>query len=65
VFTPGAIPADAAARCSEDFQALQGEANRFRENMRAALQDARRAGVLPGTVREALRNNRLDFDWER
>lgn len=65
VLTPGAIPADAASRCIGDFQTMQVDANRFRENMRATLRDARRANVLPGTVREILRTNRLDFEWDR
>jgi hypothetical protein len=33
--------------------------------MQRAIIDARRASVLPGTVRDLLRQNRLDFDWER
>ena len=33
--------------------------------MRRAIDDARRANVLPGTVRDLLRQNRLEFDWER
>ena len=45
---------------------FQKEANRLGQEMRTALEDARRAGVLPGVVRDALRTNRLEFDgWER
>jgi hypothetical protein len=65
LFTPGALPADAAARCIDDFQAMVAEANRFREDMRVTLREARRASVLPGTIRDLLRQKRLDFDWER
>jgi hypothetical protein len=65
MFIPGAIPADAAARCLEDFQSMQAEANRFREYMRVTVDGARRANVLPGTIRDLLRTTRLDFDWER
>jgi S1-C subfamily serine protease len=65
VFTPGAMPADAAARCADDFQSMLAKANRFREDMRGTLRDARRASVLPGTIRDRLRQNRLEFDWER
>ena len=33
--------------------------------MKRAMDDARRANVLPGTVRDLLRTNRLEFDWDR
>jgi hypothetical protein len=33
--------------------------------MRRLLTEARRANVLPGTIRDGLRENRLEFDWER
>jgi hypothetical protein len=33
--------------------------------MQRAIEDARRANVLPGTGRDLLRTNRLEFDWER
>ena len=33
--------------------------------LRRLLTDARRANVLPGTIRDQLRTNRLDFDWDR
>ena len=66
VFTPGAIPGDAAAGCIDYFQSMQTEMNKFRDYMRTAVQDARRANVLPGTVRDTLRSKRLQSDaWER
>ena len=66
MFTPGAIPGDAAAGCIDYFQSMQTEMNKFRDFMRAMVQDARRANVLPGTVRDTLRSKRLQSDaWDR
>jgi S1-C subfamily serine protease len=66
VFTPGAIPGDAAAGCIDYFQSMQAEMNKFRDFMRAMVQDARRANVLPGTIRDTLRSKQLQSDaWER
>jgi hypothetical protein len=33
--------------------------------MRTSVENARRANVLPGTVRDTLRSKRLQFDWDR
>jgi S1-C subfamily serine protease len=66
VFTPGAIPGDAAAGCIDYYQSMLTEINKFRDYMRTAVQDARRANVLPGTIRDTLRTKRLQSDaWER
>jgi S1-C subfamily serine protease len=66
VFTPGAIPGDAAAGCIDFYQAMLADMNKFRDYMRTAVQDARRANVLPGTIRDTLRSKRLQSDaWER
>ena len=66
VFSPGAIPGDAAAGCSDYYQSMLTEINKFRDYMRSAVQDARRANVLPGTIRDTLRAKRLQSDaWER
>jgi hypothetical protein len=62
LFTPGAIPGDAAAGCIDYFQSMQTEMNKFRDYMRTAVQEARRAGVLPGTIRDTLRAKRLQSD---
>jgi hypothetical protein len=62
VFTPGAIPGDAAAGCIEYYQGILTEINRFRDYMRATVQEARRASVLPGTIRDTLRAKRLQSD---
>jgi S1-C subfamily serine protease len=64
VFTQ-AVPGDAAAGCVDYFTSMRTEMNRFREYMRTAVNDARRASVLPGTIRDALRAKRLNFDWDR
>lgn len=66
VFAPGAIPGDAAAGCVEYYQSMTAEMNKFREFMRETTQTARRASVLPGTIRDALRAKRLGSDaWDR
>jgi len=66
VFTPGAIPGNAAAGCVDFYQSLLTEINKFRDYMRTAVQDARRANVLPGTIRDTLRSKQLQSDaWER
>lgn len=66
VFTPGGIPGDAAAGCIDYYQAMLTDLNKFRDFMRSAVQDARRANVLPGTIRDTLRSKRLQSDaWER
>lgn len=56
----------AAGSCATFLTAFQEEAARVATQMRSALEDARRAGVLPGVVRDALRTNRLEFEgWDR
>ena len=52
--------------CGAFVQAFQREAGRIAADMRSALENARRAGIVPGVVRDALRANRIEFDgWER
>lgn len=52
--------------CGSFLLAFQREAGRVAADMRSALENARRAGILPGVVRDALRANRLEFDgWDR
>lgn len=68
MLTPRAItPAQAGGgSCTTFLAAFQGEAGRIGAEMRRALDDARRAGVLPGVLRDALRTHRLEFDgWDR
>ncbi|HYE89066.1 MAG TPA: trypsin-like peptidase domain-containing protein [Vicinamibacterales bacterium] len=65
VMVPKALPANAAAGCVAYYQTLEGNIREFHNLMRRVIGDARRANVLPGTIRDALRANRLDFEWER
>jgi S1-C subfamily serine protease len=66
VFAPGAIPGDAAAGCADYYQTMTTEMNKFRDYMRQTIQGARRANLLPGTVRDTLRSKRLQSDaWDR
>ena len=62
----GAIPGDAAAGCIDYYQSMTTEMNKFRDYMRQTIQGARRANLLPGTIRDTLRSNRLSADaWDR
>lgn len=52
--------------CGSYLLTFQKEAGRVSTEMRTALENARRAGVLPGVVRDSLQANRLEFDgWDR
>ena len=59
------IPGDAAAGCTNYFNAMNGDIKQFHGVMKRLLNDARKANVLPGTIRDHLRTNRLEFDWDR
>ena len=63
MFVPGVLPADMGAGCGQYYQTMVGEMNKFRDYMRTTVQDARRANILPGTVRETLSSKRLNFDY--
>jgi S1-C subfamily serine protease len=63
VFVAGVLPADAGAGCGQYYQTMVGEMNKFRDYMRTTVQDARRANILPGMVRETLSSKRLNFDY--
>ena len=65
VLVPRAIPTDAAAGCISYYNSLESNIKQFHGLMRRLLTEARRANVLPGTIRDALRENRLEFDWDR
>jgi S1-C subfamily serine protease len=65
VLVPRASPGDAAAGCISYYQSLEGNIKQFQGMMQRVTGDARRANVLPGTIRDTLRTNRLDFDWEK
>jgi S1-C subfamily serine protease len=65
MLVPRAMPSDAGAGCPGYYADLDSSVKRFRTLMQRAIEDARRANVLPGTARDLLRNNRLEFDWEK
>ena len=66
LFTPGAIPGDAAAGCISYYREMSASMNKFRDFMRQTTQAARRANLLPGNIRDALRSKRLQSDaWDR
>ncbi len=66
VFSPGAMTTPVPAGCASYFSNFRAETDRFGRAMRASLENARRAGVLPGVIRDTLRSNRLQFEgWDR
>ena len=65
LLVPRAMPGDAGSGCPSYYADLDSSAKQFRALMKRAIEDARRANVLPGTGRDLLRQNRLEFDWER
>jgi S1-C subfamily serine protease len=65
VLAPGGIPGNAGAGCLQYYSAVQSDIRQFHSLMNRAVNEARRSSVLPGTVRDTLRSNRLDFDWDR
>ncbi|MEO7158801.1 MAG: S1C family serine protease, partial [Vicinamibacterales bacterium] len=65
VLVPRGMPDGAAAGCASYYSALERNIEQFHAMMRTSLNNARTAGVLPGTIRDLLRINRLEFDWTR
>ena len=65
MLVPRAMPNDAGAGCPGYYAEMESTVKQFRTLMKRAIEDARRANVLPGTARDLLRTNRLEFDWER
>jgi S1-C subfamily serine protease len=65
MLVPRAMPGDAGAGCPGYYADMESSVKQFRSLMQRAIDDARRANVLPGTGRDLLRANRLEFDWER
>lgn len=59
------MPANAASGCAAYYADMESHVKQFRTEMQRTVSDARRASVLPGTIRDLLRQNRLDFDWDR
>jgi len=65
MLVPRTMPSDAGAGCPGYYADMESSVKQFRTLMQRAIDDARRANVLPGTARDLLRTNRLEFDWER
>lgn len=65
LLAPRGMPSNAGSGCTSYYKDLESNAQLVRTFMRRAIEDARRANVLPGTGRDLLRQNRLEFDWER
>ena len=65
MLVPRGMPNDAGAGCTSYYADMESTSSSSARLMRRALDDARRANVLPGTVRDLLRTNRLEFDWDR
>jgi len=63
LLVPRALPADVATGCMSYFSSIDSDVKQFRGLMQRLLNDARRANVLPGTIRDQLRANRLEFEW--
>ena len=59
------MPANAGGGCPEYYAEIERAIRGYKTFVQQSLNEARRAGVLPGTVRDLLRQNRLEFDWER
>lgn len=65
MLVPGGMPANAGAGCPAFYSALDSDVKQFGGLMRRLVDDARHANVLPGRIREVLRTNALDFEWQR
>ena len=65
MMAPRGMPTDAGAGCPGYYADMESSVKQFRTLMKRAIDDARRANVLPGTARDLLRTNRLEFDWEK
>jgi S1-C subfamily serine protease len=63
VLAPRGMPGNAAVGCTAYYAGMEADMKKFAGLMKRAIDDARRANVLPGTIRDALRSNRLDFEW--
>jgi S1-C subfamily serine protease len=59
------LPEGASAGCTKFFAAFESNINAFRGQMRQLIAESRRADLSPGAIRDNLRANKLEFDWER
>lgn len=66
VLAAGAMSGAVAPQCGSYFSGFKRDAEKFQAEMRTVGETARRAGVYPGTIRDALRSRRMDFQgWGR
>lgn len=65
ILVPRGMPANAASGCTSYYSSMESDVRRFKGLMQTLIADARRADVMPGTIRDVLRQNRLEFEWER
>jgi len=66
VLASGAMPGPVALACGPYATEFKNSAQKFQNDLRSAADAARRAGVDPGPIRDALRSRRLDFPgWSR
>jgi S1-C subfamily serine protease len=65
IMVPGALSATINANCSSFLTGIKSNVDQFRNAMKEIIAASRRAGLLPGTVRDVLRSNQLDFEWDR
>jgi S1-C subfamily serine protease len=59
------LPPDASAGCTKFFAAFEDNVKTFQGQMRQLLAQSRRADLPPGTIRDTLRTNKLDYEWEK
>jgi V8-like Glu-specific endopeptidase len=66
LLSPRGLSGPVAQDCGTYVDSLKREAATFGDAMKRAAEDARRAGVYPGILRDTLRKDRLNFDlWGR
>lgn len=65
MLVPGGMPANSGAGCPSYYSTMESQMKQFQGLMRTTLSDARHADVLPGTIRDLLRANHLEFEWDR
>ena len=64
IMVPGEVSANVNANCSNFFNGIKSNVDQFRNAMKDIITATRRADLLPGTVRDVLRSNQLDFRWD-
>lgn len=66
VLANGAMAGSVSPQCGAYFDEFKRNARKFKDSIKSADDAARRAGVYPGEIRDALRSRHLEFDgWSR